>query len=304
MVTGDDALLDLLAALKSRDYRFVCVSPCTHQRVLARPFGEEPTLRDIFGWNRAFNEGQLDQSIEETLLRADCIERSNGQLRSLVRVASLGDRLFLHSAYPTDGRDAVFFGPDTYRFARWISDEIPRLAPAKSIVDMGAGSGAGGIVAMGLVPSAKVVLVDINPAATRFARLNAKAAGADVELLLSDAMPSDCDLVIANPPYMMDSEHRTYRDGGDRLGGGIALDWARQALNSLVPGGTMLLYTGAAVLHGRSPLVGEIQALCSERRASATIEEIDADVFGEDLERAEYQGVERIAALGIRITAR
>ena len=53
--------------------------------------------------------------------------------------------------------------------------------------------------------------------------------------------------MIANPPYMMDDAGRSYRHGGGLLGGEVSLDWASQALASLTPGGTLLLYTGAAI---------------------------------------------------------
>ena len=59
MVTDEDALLDLLNQLKAHDYEFTCVTPATHARVLARPFDEPPSLRDVFGWNRPFAPADL-----------------------------------------------------------------------------------------------------------------------------------------------------------------------------------------------------------------------------------------------------
>jgi hypothetical protein len=61
----------------------------------------------------------------------------------------------------------------------------------------------------------------------------------------------------------------------------------------------MLLYTGAAFSRGRSPLVEQLGQL--EASAIIEIEEIDPDVFGEELDRIEYREVERIAALGISV---
>ena len=104
-------------------------------------------------------------------------------------------------------------------------------------------------------------------------------------------MPEGADLVIANPPYIMDEARRAYRDGGGLYGGEVALDWVRQALERMAPGGTMLLYTGASVVAGEAPLVAEL------RRLGAEIEEIDPDVFGEELDRPAYAEVERIAVI-------
>ena len=294
-----DALLELLAQLRARNYRFTAVTPDTHARVLARPRPDTLTLRDILGWNRPFRTDEIDAAILDLLRRADAVEDSSGTLRSRLRVASLGDRLFLHSAFPTTASDSVFFGPDTYRFCSFVTSELPAMRPPSWIVDMGAGSGAGGIVAAGLAPTARLTFVDSNAAAARLAQINATFAGVTAEVLVADRIPQGCDLVIANPPYMIDASHRTYRDGGALYGGEVALDWARQSLSSLAAGGTLLLYTGAAIVSGSSSLLDALHHLASEAGASLTYREVDPDVFGEELDRPEYSDVERIAAFGI-----
>lgn len=304
MVRNDDALVELLHQLVDRQYHFTCVTPATHARVLSRPAPDEPGLRDIFGWNRHFLAAQLEPELLRLLERSGCVEKNGDQLRSRVRVASLGGRLFLHSSYPTSSDDSVFLGPDTYRFVRFVLAQRQELERAAWLVDMGAGSGAGGILAGAAAAIARVTLVDINPAAARLARINAIAAGAEASVLVSDQIPRGCDLVIANPPYMMDISHRTYRDGGAMFGGELASRWAKEALESLGPAGTMLLYTGAAVRRGRLPLVECLQNLCTKADATLDVEEIDPDVFGEELENPAYGEIERIAALGIRITKR
>jgi methylase of polypeptide subunit release factors len=296
------ALLDLLRELQSRDYRFVCVTPSTHRTVLARSLKGEPTLRDIFGWNRSFEQDQLDPSLFELLRRANCLEQSGSKLRSRVRVASLAEQLFLHSSYPTNSADAVFFGPDTYRFARFVLARLPELQGSEHIVEMGAGSGAVGILAAKLLASAKVTLVDVNPVALALAQINAAAAGAEVSCTVSERIPYGCDLVIANPPYMIDKDHRAYRDGGGIFGGELAVEWARQALSSLAPRGKMLLYTGAAVVRGEAPVLVRIGELCGQAGARVCCAEIDPDVFGEELAEPGYEQVERIAAVEVEIT--
>lgn len=301
---NDDALVELLHQLVDRQYHFTCVTPATHARVLSRPAPDEPGLRDIFGWNRHFLAAQLEPELLRLLERSGCVEKNGDQLRSRVRVASLGGRLFLHSSYPTSSDDSVFLGPDTYRFVRFVLAQRQELERAAWLVDMGAGSGAGGILAGTAAAIARVTLVDINPAAARLARINAIAAGAEASVLVSDQIPRGCDLVIANPPYMMDISHRTYRDGGAMFGGELASRWAKEALESLGPAGTMLLYTGAAVRRGRLPLVECLQNLYTKADATLDVEEIDPDVFGEELENPAYGEIERIAALGIRITKR
>ena len=288
-MSADEALLELLRLLKAADYDFMAVTPATHARVLTRPC-EKPGLRDIFGWNRPFHEDDLEGPILECLRESEMLDDAAGKLRSRIRVASLEDKLFLHSSFPTDAPDSVFFGPDTYRFVRAILPHLKSAAP-RWIVDMGAGCGAGAIAAAAFSPDARISAVDTNPLALRFAAVNAEANGATIETVEAGEVPEGADLVIANPPYVMDEARRAYRDGGGLYGGEVALDWVRQALERMAPGGTMLLYTGASVVAGEAPLVAEL------RRLGAEIEEIDPDVFGEELDRPAYAEVERIAVI-------
>jgi SAM-dependent methyltransferase len=296
MVSADAALAALLKSLKAHDYRFTTVTPATHQRVLDRPFGGPASLRDVFGWNRCFRREDLPAELFEIADEAGIVEEVAGGLRSRLRVASLGNDLFLHSAFPTDSADAVFFGPDTYRFARFVAAQCGGRAPVE-IVDMGAGSGAGAIAAARAMPASKLTLVDVNPAALRLAAVNAAAAGVEAEYVQSDRVPA-ADLVIANPPYMIDLGGRRYRDGGALYGGAVALDWVRQALAALRPGGRMLLYTGAAYVDGRAPLIEAVQSACDAAGAELTVDAIDPDVFGDELDEPAYAAVERIAAIG------
>jgi methylase of polypeptide subunit release factors len=300
-VDADTALTELLARLKAAGYAFTTVSPATHARVVARPMQGPPTLRDIFGWSRPFREEHLDTGLLRLLEDADALRSGPDGLRSAYRVSSLGDDLFLHSAFPTDAPDSVFFGPDTYRFARFIRERLPSLPGCSHVVDMGSGSGAGGIEAARQAGNIDLTLVDLNPAALRIARINARFAGLEPNLLEHDRVPEGGDLVLANPPYMIDKAERAYRDGGDLLGGRVALDWAEQALGALRPGGAMLLYTGAAVVDGHIPLLDALETACRPMAASIRAEEIDPDVFGEELEEEAYSCVERIAVLGITI---
>jgi methylase of polypeptide subunit release factors len=298
----DAARLELLRELKSGGYRFISVTPATHARVLSRAKAGRPTHRDIFGWNRTFAADEVDSGLLDLLERAGVLARCDERLKSEVRVSSLGEDLFLHSGFPTKAEDAVFFGPDTYRFAHFIEDELVTLKPGARIVDMGAGSGAGGILCGRLSSGACVSLVDVNPVALDFARLNAAAADVAVQLLKQDEVPQGADLIVANPPYMIDAAGRTYRDGGDLLGGAVALQWVQQALARLAPEGRMLLYTGVAIVDGRSPAIDAIAAECARHGAQFAWREIDCDVFGEELCSPAYADVERIAAVGCTLS--
>jgi methylase of polypeptide subunit release factors len=301
VVKSEEPLAELLSYLKAVDYQFTTVTPATHAKVLAKRAKRPLTLRDIFGWNRPFELTEISPTALALLQSADALEASDGKVRSKVRVAKLGDDLLLHSAFPTDDVQSVFFGPDTYRFARFLQHHLPHRGGARWLVDMGAGSGAGAIAAAKGRGCTRVTLIDVNEKALKLAVINAAAAGVQAETLVSDAIPTGAQLVIANPPYMIDPAARAYRHGGGLWGGAVALDWVTQALRFLAPRGLMLLYTGAAYVDGEAPLITRIELACLDAGATLSLEEIDPDVFGDELEGPLYAEVERIAAIGMII---
>nr|WP_315383232.1 methyltransferase [uncultured Sphingomonas sp.] len=292
---------DLIAYLKQQDYHFITPTPATHARVLARADRQRATdLRDVFGWSLPFARDLLDASLLEALEAAGLIEGARALLRSKVRVSTLGPDLLVHSAYPTDDTDAVFFGPDSYRFARFIADELRRCPEREgsTLVDIGTGAGAGAIAAAHCCPKVDIVMTDINPAALRLARVNAQAAGVAARFVQGDdlsGIAGELDLVLANPPYIIDPAGRAYRDGGDLHGAGVALAMACEAVPRLAAGGRFLLYTGSAIVRGADGLHDRLMQLAAAEGCRLRYEEIDPDVFGEELETAAYADVERIA---------
>lgn len=303
-MSNADALAALLRHLESQGYHFITPTPATHARVLARPgMASAEDLRGAFGWSLPFAPELLPAAIREPLLDAQVLERlPNGLLKSRVRASSLDDCLFLHSAYPTTKPDSVFFGPDSYRFVRFIAAELDQAPCPRCIVDLGAGSGVGGIMAARYCPGAEVVLLDINPAALELAAVNARVAGVSATTLEAGSLAKvegPVDLIIANPPFIIDEEERTYRHGGDMDGARVSYDWTMESAQRLEPGGRMLLYTGVAIRDGQDPLKTALERDLSG--CTLQYRELDPDIFGEELERPAYAGVERIAAVGVEL---
>jgi len=299
-----DSLVALLRELDADGYQFTCVTPRTHQRILDRrgDTARAEDLRDVFGWNLPFARDLVPGPILDALREAEGIENVGDLYRSRYRVAELDGRLFLHSAFPTTDEDSVFFGPDTHRFARFVAAQFADLPDVAHLVDLGAGGGAGGLLAAGAAEPQRLTLVDINPKALALAAANADAAGIEAEIVEGDlsALASAPDLIIANPPFIADTRARTYRDGGGDLGTGLSLDWAKAALARLAPGGTMLLYTGSPIVAGEDRLLTALSEVVDNADATLRYDELDPDIFGEELDQPHYRqaGVERIAAVG------
>lgn len=299
---AEPALLALLSALARLDYRFVTPTPDTHARVTGRASKRAARdLRDVFGWNLPFAGDLLPPDLLGMLREGELVQSNGELLRSRVRIASLGAQLFAHSAFPTEQADAVFFGPDSYRFADFVRAELPRAGRVRRLVDIGTGAGVGAIAAAPLVPGARLTLLDVNPLALRFAAVNAGHVGIEAELVEGPGMEAVVglvDLVIANPPYIMDEGRRAYRDGGGMHGAQLSFDWTLAAARRLEPGGRMLLYTGSAIVDGRDCLREALERELPLLGCSLRYREIDPDVFGEELERPAYAAVERIAVVG------
>lgn len=299
---AEPALLELLGLLDRAGYEFVTPTPATHARVVARPAkAESRNLRDIFGWSLPFASEHLPAAMLACLRRAGVVADECELLQSRIRVSSIHGHLFIHSAYPTEAADAVFFGPDSYRFVDFVRTELARSAGVRRLVDIGAGAGVGGIMAAALVPGARISLLDINRTALRLAAVNARFSGVDVELVEGEGVTDVAgliDLAIANPPYIIDDSDRTYRHGGGMHGAQISLDWTLAAARRLEAGGRMLLYTGAAIIDGRDALKDALERELPALGCTLRYREIDPDLFGEELDKPAYADVERIAAIG------
>ncbi len=308
-LASDGALLQLGRRMRADGYRFTCVTPATHARVMARCAGEQGrTLRDVFGWSRPFSAGLLSGDQMAQLEHAGVLTAASGDVwRSTIRWSTLDDLILVHSAYPTEAADAVFFGPDSYRFAQVIHDHL-RHTPnrVEHAVDIGCGTGIGALLIARAAHHAQVSAVDINPLALRYTAVN--AALADVSNIsvkhsdLLDDVPGNFDLIVANPPYMLDVGERTYRHGGGALGAALSLRIVEQARERLTPGGSLLLYTGVAIVDGRDPLLEAVRLRLAGTTCSWVYREIDPDVFGEQLAEPGYEAVERIAAVALTVT--
>jgi methylase of polypeptide subunit release factors len=306
----DTALVEIGRCLRAASYEFTTTTPATHARVNARSANQTArSLADIFGWSRPFDRGLLPDPLATLAEKADVLRPHGNTWRSAVRFSTLGQLLFVHSAYPTDEGDVVFFGPDTYRFARFLKATAnPRDLPSRvRVVDIGCGSGVGGIYLSHLLANrcdVELVLGDINPQALRFSRINSalNECAAELSVVASDVLkeiPGSADFIIANPPYLVDGAKRLYRHGGGEFGSALSLRIVAEALLRLEPGGQLILYTGSSIVDGKDQFLEAVKPILARAGATYSYEEIDPDVFGEELEQEAYARVDRIAVVAL-----
>lgn len=303
-----EALVETGEYLKRAGYHFVTSTPLTHSRVNARAANARArSLRDVFGWSRPFDPGLLPPEILESLERAGALIPHGAGYRSGVRFSSLDDDLLVHSAYPTDAPDSVFFGPDSYRFARVLKAALEGTGRdgVCSVVDIGCGTGVGGLVVARQLNRADLhlVLTDINDKALSLTRANLMLAGGiPAEIRRSDILKQadgSFDLIVANPPYLNDPAGRAYRHGGGAHGEALSFRILEEGLPRLNRGGRLVLYTGVAIVEGIDALRARLDGIAERHGVEISYQEVDPDVFGEELDTPAYAQAERIAAVSL-----
>lgn len=308
------ALLYLLKFLREQYYQFTVITPLSHLRIYNRKMNEssdQRSLQDIFGWNLAFTSTCLNKQVFSILKNAQIIRIENNQFYSNVRVASIDNQLFIHSAFPTIEKDAVFLGPDTYRFYYHLKQYLlNHVQPITRGLELCCGTSAVAIsIAQSFPNIAEIYTADINPKALFYSRLNKIFNAAKrISPLYSDlfsGLEGNFDLIFANPPYLIDSQERQYRHGGNQLNGmELAFKILKAGIERLTPQGTLFLYSGMPISPQGNQFLEAVQEWIQFYPGfEYCYEEVDPDVFGEELDQMAYRHVERIAVGLIKISA-
>jgi methylase of polypeptide subunit release factors len=118
-----------------------------------------------------------------------------------------------------------------------------------------------------------------------------------------DGINEGGDLIISNPPYLVDRSARLYRHGGGEFGFDLSLRIVNDSIDRLYSGGRFFLYTGTPIIDGCDRFFEALRPQLETRRCEYSYEEIDPDVFGEELDSAPYDRVDRIAVVALIIQA-
>lgn len=141
--------------------------------------------------------------------------------------------------------------------AVWLAAAAVR---AKTILDIGIGSGGAALCALYHNPDAKLTGIDVSDEMLAECRRNAELNNRDIELINADITtwrtPRTFDLVITNPPYFKGTpaKHNAHHNADLGL-------WARRACARVRPRGHICIISDAAAL---SEIITAISPVCGD----------------------------------------
>lgn len=210
---------------------------------------------DARAWLLAHDTDVLPEQAAQDF-RAMCLRRVAGEPLAYI----VGEKEFFGLALRVDARVLVP-RPDTETLVEWALERLraPGVPPAPAVLDLGTGSGA---IALAIARSLQadgrqgmVAAVDASADALEVARGNATRLGLGLDLIQShwlEKVGGHFHLIVSNPPYIAKAdphlEALTYEPLAALAAGEDGLDdiraIARQAPDSLLPGGWLLLEHG------------------------------------------------------------
>lgn len=177
-------------------------------------FGEM-LFEAFLGWDKVRLLTSKEQTINQSdLLRFHWAIEDLKQHRPIQHVIGYTDFCGCRIAVSPD---VLIPRPETEEMVAWIVDAFASRPSPHSVLDLCTGSGCISIALKKAFPSAEVTAVDVSPAALEMAQQNAKNNGVEVHWVEGDVLrwnpsgvhggtPLRYDLVVSNPPYVMEKE--------------------------------------------------------------------------------------------------
>lgn len=181
--------------------------------------------------------------------------------------------------------------PETEQMIEIALDAV-RPDGTLEVLDIGTGSGCIALSMKHALPASQVTACDISAPALQIARNNAKKNGLDVRFIMADLMSCDFvhtigtgyNLVIANPPYIPDSERsqlprmvRNYEPGIALFCGKDPLAFYRAIADKL--GSGLLRQGGTLVLETHVDYAGSVGMLLQQKKDISQVQ-IRPDLAG------------------------
>ena len=145
---------------------------------------------------------------QESLLESALKRLAGGEPLQYV----IGSTPFCGLTFKVDGR-VLIPRPETAELVEWVAQDA---APSGSLLDVGTGSGCIAISLAHRLKSWKVQGWDISDGALEVARENNRRNGTEVEFskvdILNATARSKFDVIVSNPPYVMESEKSQMED--------------------------------------------------------------------------------------------
>lgn len=106
--------------------------------------------------------------------------------------------------------------PETEELVDWIIKDHQNLSTSLNILDIGTGSGCIPLSLKLNLKNAKVSTIDISTDAIKLAKKNAISNNAEIDFINADVLtlenlPEPFDIVVSNPPYVLESEKAEMR---------------------------------------------------------------------------------------------
>jgi len=107
--------------------------------------------------------------------------------------------------------------PETEELVQWVIKDYQKSTATLKILDIGTGSGCIAIALAKYLPNAEVNAIDISKEALAVAKLNAKENKVAVlfnhaDLMTMDISEQEYDIVVSNPPYVLEREKASMQE--------------------------------------------------------------------------------------------
>ena len=256
--------------------------------------------RHLLGWDRpTLYARETDAATPDFVERYDAMIERRARREPVAYIR--GDQEFWSHDFAVNP-SVLIPRPESELIIEELLACMPQDLPTRPvrIADIGTGSGCLAVIAAAELPLAKVVATDISHAALDVARANAKRYGVTDQITFAEcayvnASSGPFDFILANPPYVTESEYedlapevREYEPEAALVAGEDGLRDIRQivdvASTQLVPGGTAFIEIG----HQHSDAVADLVA----GFRSLTLKRISTDL----------QNIPRVAIIERKIT--